>query len=485
MDTNYIHPDKNTDTKRSDGKPIDPTLETNSTHDATQSHVQSSPYGSSAVQDDVKTPEDKRTPHASCSPHGKGSGKWFGFAAGALAFLIVGAFVGIQLGHLPQLQQVIPQTQKEATPQETKPEAPRQPIGTTTAHDAAKKALPSVVSIGVAKQGGSGVGSGVALDEDGNILTNYHVVEGAQAVSVTIANKTYPAQVVGSDPSSDIAVVKADLKGDKITPMKVADSDQLSVGDWVMSVGSPYGLNQSVSAGIVSSLARNQSLTTKTGTTTLYTNLIQTDASINPGNSGGALVNSNGELVGICTLFSSSSGAFSGIGFAIPSNYATSVAQKIIKGEKVTHAYIGLSMQTINAQNAQHYRLPVTAGAFVAEVVKGGPAEKAGIMQGDIITRVNDQEITSADAMILAVRSFDIGKTIKVTVKRGNEEKQFDVTLGSDEALQEQQKLLRERMQPRQNPNADPNADIPRGRGNENDELLEQIKRYIEQRQDN
>lgn len=484
MDTNYIHPDENSDTKKAYGKPIDPTLDVNSSS-ASPSTMHTPSSDASSEQGNGTTSKHNRSTSASCVSNGKRPCKWVGFAAGALAFLLAGIFAGVQLGNFPQLRNTLSPSQKETAPQEQKSEGPRQPIGTTTAHDAAKKALPSVVSIGVAKQNGSGVGSGVALDAEGNILTNYHVVEGAQAVSVTIANKTYPAQVVGSDPSSDIAVVKADLQGDKITPMKVADSDQLSVGDWVMSVGSPYGLNQSVSAGIVSSLARNQSLTTKTGTTTLYTNLIQTDASINPGNSGGALVNSNGELVGICTLFSSSSGAFSGIGFAIPSNYATSVAQKIIKGEKVTHAYIGLSMQTINAQNAQHYRLPVTAGAFVAEVVKGGPAEKAGIMQGDIITRVNDQEITSADAMILAVRSFDIGKTIKVTVKRGNEEKQFDVTLGSDEALQEQQKLLRERMQPRQNPNADPNAGIPRGRGDENDELLEQIKRYIEQRQDN
>lgn len=356
---------------------------------------------------------------------------------------------------------------------------PGQPIDATTAREAAKKALPSVVSIGVAKQDASGVGSGVLLDKDGNILTNYHVIEGAQKVSVTIGNKTYPAQVVGSDPSSDLAVVKADLKGAQVTPIKTADSDKLQVGDWVMSVGSPYGLNQSVSAGIVSSLARNQSLTTKGGATTLYTNLIQTDASINPGNSGGALVNSSGELVGICTLFSSTSGAFSGIGFAIPSNYATSVAQKIIKGEKVTHAYIGLSMQTINPQNAEHYRLPVSAGAFVADVAQGGPAEKAGIQRGDIITKVNDKPITSADSMLLEVRSHEIGQTIAVTVKRGEEEKTFNVTLSSDEQLQElQKKMQQQRMQQQQgNP-----LGAPDGNGGMNkQELIQKLKEYLQE----
>lgn len=322
---------------------------------------------------------------------------------------------------------------------------------TSTAKAAAAKALPSVVSIGVQKAQGSGVGSGVMLDSDGNILTNYHVVANAQAVSVTIANKTYSAKVVGSDPSSDIAVIKADLEGDEVTPIEAADSDKLSVGDWVMSVGSPYGLNQSVSAGIISSLARNQSLRTKSGTT-LYTNLIQTDASINPGNSGGALVNAEGKLVGICTLFSSTSGAFSGIGFAIPSNYAMKIAHKILNGEKVTHAYIGLAMQTINAQNASHYRLPVTEGAYVADVAATGPAEKAGIKKGDIITAVDDKEITSADAMILNVRSHEIGQTVRVTVWRDKEKKTFDVTLGSDEALQQQQNTL----QKQQTPNADP-----------------------------
>ena len=304
---------------------------------------------------------------------------------------------------------------------------------------AAAKALPSVVVVNVTTSSGSGLGSGVVYDTSGNIITNYHVIDGATSVSVTVGGKSFDAKVVGSDPTSDLAVLHVDLGDTQVTPMEIGDSDKLVAGDWVMSVGSPFGLDQSVSAGIVSSLARNQMMQSTSGYT-LYTNLIQTDAAVNPGNSGGALVDSEGKLVGICTLFSSDTESFAGIGFAIPVNYAVNVANKIIAGQTVTHAYIGLSMQTVNAQNATANNLSVNQGAYVAEVAAGGPAEKAGIQKGDIITAVNGKAITSADGMILDVRSHEVGQTVSVTFMRGNEEKTVDVTLGSDEALQEQQK---------------------------------------------
>lgn len=360
---------------------------------------------------------------------------------------------------------------------------------TSVAKAAAQKALPSVVSIGVQKAQGQAVGSGVMLNTDGNILTNYHVVRGAQAVSVTIAGKTYAASVVGSDPSSDIAVIKADLEGDTVVPIEQGDSSKLQVGDWVMSVGSPYGLSQSVSSGIVSSLARNQALTTRAGTT-LYTNLIQTDASINPGNSGGALVNEEGKLVGICTLFSSTSGAFSGVGFAIPSNYALSIANKIIKGEKVTHAYIGLMMQTINTQNAGHYKLPVSAGAYIVDTMPDGPAARAGIQKGDIITAVDGHEITSADDMTLAVRSHEVGQTIKVTVQRGKEKKEFDVTLTSDEKLQKERELYQQQerskskgymLQEEGAPDSDDAPDDGDDSGN-SDDFYQRLREFLKKR---
>ena len=310
---------------------------------------------------------------------------------------------------------------------------------TTVAKAAAAKALKSVVVVNVTTDEGSGLGSGVVYDSDGDIITNYHVIEGATSISVSYDDQTYEAEVVGSDPSSDIAVIKiSDLGDTELTPIDVGDSDELVVGDWVMTVGSPFGLDQSVSAGIVSSLSRNQLMQSSSGET-IYTNLIQTDAAINPGNSGGALVNSEGELVGICTLFSSDTESFAGIGFAIPSNYATEVADTIISGETVKHAYIGLTMQTVTSEIATANNLSVNQGAYVTEVTEGSPADDAGIEVGDIITEIDGDTITSADGVILAVRSHDIGDTVEVTFMRGDEEKTVEVTLGSDEALQEEQ----------------------------------------------
>ncbi|MCI2123844.1 MAG: trypsin-like peptidase domain-containing protein [Olsenella sp.] len=307
----------------------------------------------------------------------------------------------------------------------------------STAEAVAAKAMPSVVSVNVTTDSGEGLGSGVILDTDGDIITNYHVIDGATSISVTIDGKSYEASVVGSDSSSDLAVIKAELNGDSVTPIEVGDSSQLNVGSWVMTIGSPFGLDQSVSEGIVSALYRNELLQSSSGDT-IYTNLIQVDAAINPGNSGGALVNDQGQLVGICTLYSSSTESFAGIGFAIPGNYAVEIANKIINGEEVTHAYIGLSMQTVNAQNARSNGLSVNQGAYVAEVVSGSPADEAGIQKGDIIVAMDGEEITSADGMVLAVRSHEIGDTVTVTVVRGTETKDLTVTLGSDEALQAQ-----------------------------------------------
>ena len=309
---------------------------------------------------------------------------------------------------------------------------------TTQANAVAAKSLPSVVSINVTTSDGQGVGSGVVLDTDGNILTNYHVIDGAQSISVSVNGNSYDGTVVGSDESSDLAVVKIDPGSDTLTPIEVGDSSSLQVGDWVMSIGSPFGLEQSVSTGIVSSLYRSTMLQNTSGNT-IYTNLIQTDAAINPGNSGGALVDSEGKLVGINSIIESESGSSSGVGFAIPGNYAVEVAKKIIAGETVTHAYLGGSFQTVTAQNARANNLSVNQGAYVAEVTSGSPADQAGIKQGDIITGIDDEEITSSDGVVLAVRSHNVGDTVSVKLMRGTQEMTVSVTLGSDEALQQQQ----------------------------------------------
>ena len=309
---------------------------------------------------------------------------------------------------------------------------------TTIANAVAAKALPSVVTVYSTYADGEGMGSGVIYDKSGNIITNNHVIEDAESISVTLNGQSYAATLVGTDASSDLAVIHADFGDTEITPMEIGNSADLQVGDWVMSVGSPFGLENSVSQGIVSALSRNTLMEGASGNT-LYTNLIQTDATINPGNSGGALVNAEGQLVGICTLYSSDTQSFAGIGYAIPSDYATEVADKIIAGETVTHAYIGLTMQTVNAQNAFRNNLSVDQGAYVVEVAEGGPAAAAGIQVGDVITAIGDEQITSADGAILAVRSHSEGETVPVTVMRGSEQMTFDVTLGSDETLQQQQ----------------------------------------------
>ena len=308
----------------------------------------------------------------------------------------------------------------------------------TVATAVAAKTTPSVVAVYCDYTSGSGMGSGVILDGEGNILTNYHVVEDATAISVNIDGSSYECTVVGTDSSSDLAVIHAELNGTLVTPMEIGDSDALQVGDWVMTVGSPFGLESSVSQGIVSSLYRNEIMTTSSGNT-LYANLIQVDAAINPGNSGGALVNSEGQLVGICTLYSSDTESFAGIGFAIPGNYAVEIANKIISGEKVTHAYIGLSMQTVTEANAQANNLSVDYGAYVAEVMAGSPAEEAGIQEGDVIIAIDGEKIDSSDAAVLAVRSHSIGETVDVEVMRGGEKKTVSVTFADDTALQERQ----------------------------------------------
>lgn len=282
----------------------------------------------------------------------------------------------------------------------------------------------------------SSLGSGVVLTADGYIVTNYHVIEGADALKVTVGGNEYDAEVVGSDSSSDLAVIKAQDATD-LTPVEIGDSDDLSIGEWVMTIGSPFGLEQSVATGIVSATSRSQiidSSTTQGSTsgTTIYPNMIQTDAAINPGNSGGALVDSDGNLIGINTLITSYSGNYSGVGFAIPVNYAVDIAQQIIDGETPTHAQLGVSLSTVNAQIAQRYGLAVDAGAYVAQVQSGGGAAEAGLEVGDIITMFDGQSVSSASDLMLDVRTKNPGDQVALEVNRNGETMEVEVTLGSD-----------------------------------------------------
>lgn len=325
---------------------------------------------------------------------------------------------------------------------------------TTLAEAVSQKCLPSVVNIDVytrqqsqslygmmgqsssSELTESSLGSGIILSSDGYILTNYHVIEGADQLKVNASGSEYTATVVGTDESSDLAVLKIDASG--LTAIEIGSSSDLVVGEWVMAVGSPFGLEQSVSTGIVSATSRttsalnSSSSSSSSSTSAVYTNMIQTDAAINPGNSGGALVDKDGKLIGVNTLIASSSGSSSGVGFAIPVDYAMSIAQQIIDGKTPSHAQLGVSGTTVNSQIAQRYNLSVSSGAYVTSVSTGSSAANAGIQEGDIITKCGDTTITSSTDLVLAVRSHNVGDTVSVTYNRNGQESTVNVTLGSD-----------------------------------------------------
>lgn len=317
----------------------------------------------------------------------------------------------------------------------------------TLAEAVAQKALPSVVNINVytASQSQaqgfmrssstqeytqSSLGSGVILSDDGYILTNYHVIEGADKLQVVASGGEYEAKVVGTDPSSDLAVIKIEASG--LPAVEIGSSSDLVTGEWVMAVGSPFGLEQSVSTGIVSAVSRSSSSLYSSESEAIYTNMIQTDAAINPGNSGGALVDKNGKLIGINTLIASTSGSSSGVGFAIPVDYAMKIAEQIIAGQTPSHAQLGVSLTTVNSSVAARYNLPVSEGAYVTRVTSSFGASKAGIAEGDIITKVGDSKVTSASDLIIAVRSHNPGDTVSVTFNRSGSEQTVDVVLGTD-----------------------------------------------------
>lgn len=311
---------------------------------------------------------------------------------------------------------------------------------TTLAEAVAAKALPSVVSITTESASGGGIGSGSILDTDGNILTNYHVIEGATSVMVTLSDESsHEAEIVGYDESSDLAVVRLTDAADlSLTPIEIGDSDDITVGEWVMAIGSPFGNEQSVSTGIVSALYRSTAMQSSSGTT-IYANMIQTDAAINPGNSGGALVNSEGKLIGVNSIIESYSGSSSGVGFAIPVSYAKNIADQIIAGETPAHPYLGVSVSSVNAYTARQRNLAVTEGAYIETVNPGTPAEEAGLQQGDIVVAVNGEEVSSADGLIIALREFAVGDKVKLKVVRGTDDVEVEVTLGSDAELQSDQ----------------------------------------------
>lgn len=309
----------------------------------------------------------------------------------------------------------------------------------------AAKVTPSVVNITVERgytdqfSGATqfqevGNGSGVIVGEEGYILTNYHVIQGADRLMLAVGVDDVEAEVVGVDPKTDLAVLK--IPGTDYPAIDIGSSSDLRVGQFVVALGSPFGLEKTVTAGIISALQRT-SFAEGGPDATAYTNLIQTDAAINPGNSGGALVDEAGALIGINTLIQSPSGTFgapqsAGIGFAIPVDLAMNVAQQLIETGEAVHPYMGVSSSTIDEGLATEFGLPVTQGALVRFVEPGSPADQGGLERGDIIITIAGRDIEGIEDVFAAIRSADIGEAVLVVVIRGDVERELEVTLGSD-----------------------------------------------------
>ncbi len=290
---------------------------------------------------------------------------------------------------------------------------------------ASKKTLPAVVNIEVTITGGTAIGSGSIIREDGYILTNNHVVADARSIKVALLDgKVLDARVIGTDPDNDLAVIKIDQSG--LPVAELGNSADLVVGELAVAMGSPEGFEQSVTSGIVSGLHRNLSAGSS-GAPLL--DVIQTDAAINPGNSGGPLCNADGQVVGINTAIVSQSGGYEGIGFAIPIDTAKPVAEQLISTGKVTHPWLGISGATLTPEVAQQYKLPVDSGALVRTIYPNGPASQAGLAQGDIIVGLDGQQITSMDELVLQIRNRQVGDKVKITYYRGSDKKDTDVTL--------------------------------------------------------
>lgn len=297
---------------------------------------------------------------------------------------------------------------------------------------AANAVLPSVVNVAVDSATFSGVGSGIIIRADGYILTNFHVVEGASRVTVRLGASDLPATVVGTDPTTDIAVIHIAKTG--LQAATVGSSTSLTVGQTVIAVGSPFGLDKTVTSGIVSALHRSDIQAGSSGTLSSYTNLIQSDASINPGNSGGALADLSGSVVGMNTLIQSPSGGLgaaqsAGIGFAIPIDFAMPIADTLIAGKKVTHPFLGVSSATVTPGAAQAFGLSAPNGALVQSVTSGSPAAAAGIRVGDIIVKFDGKTIASTEDVFAAVQASQVGVAIPVVVSRPSGTVTVKVTL--------------------------------------------------------
>ena len=339
------------------------------------------------------------------------------------------------LNHRPSLQGV------------TLLEAPSNAAGTVmpgSMSPAAKRAAPAVVSIATTQARTAhplandpwfrffygdreddspqmGLGSGVIVSPEGYILTNNHVVEGAQEIEVTLSDsRRTTAKVIGTDPDTDLAVLRITL--DRLPVIAMGNSDTVQVGDKVLAIGNPFGVGQTVTGGIISALGRNQ-----LGINT-FENFIQTDAAINPGNSGGALVDVNGSLLGINTAIYSRSGGNMGIGFAIPVNTARQVLEGLVRDGQVTRGWIGVEPVELNSDLAETFGIKQTEGVIVTGVLQNGPAFQAGLKPGDVLLTVGDKDVHNVSELLTLIAAQTPGTAVKMRIKRRNVEMTLDVT---------------------------------------------------------
>ena len=287
-----------------------------------------------------------------------------------------------------------------------------------------------------------GAGSGAIIDTKGHILTNHHVIRNSDKLEVTLSDGSrWPARLVGSDPGNDLAVLKIEAPGKKLTVIPMGDSSQLEVGQKVLAIGNPFGLGQTLTTGIISSLAR--SIRSESGI--LINDVIQTDAAINPGNSGGPLLDSNGKIIGINSAIISPTGASVGIGFAIPINTAKRILPDLISKGRVSYPWIGASVYPLIPEFSNYLGLIAERGAMIMEIVPNGPADKAGlrggnrrvrvgnsliIIGGDVITELNSEKVNSSDDLIRTIRDHRPGDNIKLKILRNGRFLRVNVILG-------------------------------------------------------
>lgn len=326
--------------------------------------------------------------------------------------------------------------QEQAAPEERAPETapPVAADGTAPDWEAVAEAVrPSVVAIAVRGPAGGSEGSGVVLDTDGRIITNDHVVAGGGRIMVTLVDgRVYEAEVVGTDPTTDVAVIALTDPPDDLVAAAFGDSDEVAVGEPVMAVGNPLGLDSTATTGIVSAVDRPVSTGSPGRGEPVVTNAIQVDAAINPGNSGGPLFDASGRVVGITSsiLTTSRSSGSIGLGFAIPANLALRVATELVEDGAAAHAFLGVRLADGTARTADG---TVRLGAVVVEATAGGPAADAGLRTDDVVVAIDDEPVSGAESLTAQVRERTPGDEVTLTVVRGGETRTVDVVLGSRE----------------------------------------------------